>query len=117
MKPGKASSTVGRDHGKTALWPWKFPPMETADIVAVQALANGTANEGQQKRAYEFIRVTLCGSEKMTFWPGAEDGRRATDFAEGKRWVASALWRISRLRPSEIDTRGAPPAMPGEPEE
>jgi hypothetical protein len=28
-----------------------------------------------------------------------EDGRRATDFAEGKRWVGLQLRRIEKMRP------------------
>ena len=98
---------------KTPL-PWVLPVVEDADIFALQALDNGLANPDQQKRAWRFIREILCGCETMSFWPGAEDGRRGTDFAEGKRWVANQMRRISRLKPGKVDPRGAPPAMPNE---
>ena len=49
-------------------------------------------------RSNTILRV-LCETDRMTFWPGAEDGRRATDFAEGKRWVGVQLRRIEKLRP------------------
>lgn len=99
--------------------PWELLPHQLTDagVFAIQALATGTADANQQAIAWAFIRETLCGAETMSFWPGGEDGRRATDFAEGKRWVAAQLRRISRLRPKTIDSRGAPPAMPGEPQE
>jgi hypothetical protein len=79
--------------------PWQFPKIDSADIFAVQALAKGIANEGQQQRAFDYILRVLCETDRMTFWPGAEDGRRATDFAEGKRWVGVQLRRIEKLRP------------------
>lgn len=78
--------------------PWQFPKIDPADIFAIQAVAKGIANEGQQKRAFDYIVGALCETDRMTFWPG-EDGRRATDFAEGKRWVGVQLRRIERLRP------------------
>lgn len=98
---------------KTPL-PWVLPVSEDADIFALQALNNGQANPDQQQRVWRFIRETLCGCEIMSFWPGGEDGRRATDFAEGRRWVATQMRRLSRLKPRNINPRGAPPPMPNE---
>ena len=66
---------------------------------ALQAITSGTANTTQQQRAYEYVVRTLCETDRMTFWPGGEDGRRATDFAEGKRWVGVQLRRIEKMRP------------------
>lgn len=91
--------------------PWILPPVTDADIFAVQALADGRADAHAQRRAWSFIRE-LASADRMSFWPGGEDGRRATDFAEGKRWVADQLRRISRLRPAGFDPRGEPPPMP-----
>src|SRR5215467_10261920 len=70
--------------------PWQMPRIDDADIFALQAVAKGTASDAQQQRAYEYVARTLCDTDRMTFWPG-EDGRRATDFAEGKRWVGLQL--------------------------
>lgn len=101
------------------LLPWQLPVERIpADaIVAIRAIADGTANEHQQRRAFEFIREDMCGVDRMTYWPGGEDGRRASDFAEGKRWVGTMLRRITRLKPERVDPRGAPPAMPGQTQE
>jgi hypothetical protein len=79
--------------------PWQLPHIEDHDIFALQAVAKGIGSEAQQRRAYDYIVRILCETDRMTFWPGAEDGRRATDFAEGKRWVGLQLRRIEKLRP------------------
>jgi hypothetical protein len=79
--------------------PWQIPRIDDADIFALQAVANGTASNPQQRRAYEYVVRTLCETDRMTFWPGGEDGKRATDFAEGKRWVGLQLRRIEKMRP------------------
>lgn len=79
--------------------PWQMPRIEDADIFALQAVAGGTANTAQQQRAYAYVVRILCETDRMTFWPGGEDGKRATDFAEGKRWVGIQLRRIEKMRP------------------
>ena len=99
--------------GAGPAWPWS-PVMnfEDADVFALQAVANGNASSGQQQRAIAFIRDKLCEGERLSFMPGGEDGRRATDFAEGKRFVSVQIRRFLRMRPTEIKTNGAPPPMP-----
>ena len=87
---------------------WQFPKIESADIFAIQAVARGIANEGQQQRALDYIVRVLCETDRMTFWPGGEDGKRATDFAEGKRWVGVQLRRIEKLRPQHRDETPGP---------
>lgn len=108
-----ARKVVGKPDSPPA-WPWS-PVMgfEDADVYALQALAAGNASAGQQQRALEFIRAKICEGDRLSFMPGGEDGRRATDFAEGKRFVAGQIRRLLRLRPDRVNSRGAPPAMPG----
>jgi hypothetical protein len=95
--------------------PWQLPATTNSNIFAIQAVAKGIANEGQQRQAWEYILRTLCEIDRMTFWPGGEDGKRATDFAEGKRWVAIQLRRIERLRP-DMGTAGDLPSMENYPQ-
>jgi hypothetical protein len=101
-----------------ASWPWHPVNLEgaDADIFALQALANGIANEGQQKRALEFILQKVCEVDRLEFWPGGGDydGRRATDFSGGKRFVGLQIRRVLRMKPTVVNPRGAPPAMPAE---
>jgi hypothetical protein len=76
--------------------PWHPAPYDDADTYAVKALAAGVANEGQQKRALEWIINTLCGTYDLSFRPGA-DGDRETAFAEGKRHIGLQLVKQVKL--------------------
>ena len=97
MKPARPKSQPDR--------PWQMPRIADADIFALQAVASGEANAAQQQRAWDCVVRILCETDRMTFWPGAEDGRRATDFAEGKRWVGLQLRRIEKMRPDHGNTQ------------
>lgn len=96
-------------------FPWVLPidDIEPADISAVKALAEGTADANAQRRVWKFIRE-IAAADRMSYWPGGDDGRRATDFAEGKRFVADQLRRIQRMVPGRFDPRDEPPPMPGD---
>lgn len=96
--------------------PWEIPLAElnarTSELAALRAIAQGLADEHQQRRGFEFICRFLCAEKRRTFFPGGEDGRRASDFAEGRRFVATQLRRIVELEPVTVDSRGEPPPMP-----
>jgi hypothetical protein len=77
--------------------PWKPVKWEPADALAIQALAGGTADPDQQKRALGWIIHTVCGTYDQSFHPGGEEGRRDSDFAEGKRFVGTTLVKMTRL--------------------
>ena len=106
--------------------PWElpanFPSSDwTPEIVALQALAQGTADEFQQRTAWRFIVEVLSNTDAMSFQPpdpkqgfGGIDAQRASDFAEGVRWVGRQMRVIARLKRSGVDTRGEPPAMPAQ---
>lgn len=72
-----------------ATQPWHPAPYDPdgADTMAIKALAAGKANDGQQKRALDWILYSVCGLSDLSFRPGGSDGERATAFAEGKRFV------------------------------
>ncbi len=76
--------------------PWKTPPYDPRHAYAIQALAKGVANAPQQQLALQFIVKELCETDRLTFWPPehGHDGMRATDFAEGKRWVGLEIRRL-----------------------
>lgn len=86
-------------------WPWQIPSVDDHDIFALQAVAKGIANQGQQVMAFAFITNVLCAPDRMSFWPGGHEGERATSFAEGKRWVGNQIRRIEKLRPDTIKSR------------
>ncbi len=84
--------------------PWQLPrDIEDADVFALQALAAGNANPAQQQRALALFRDKLCETDRMSFYPGGDDGRRASDFAEGKRWPGLQVRRILKMRPDHKD--------------
>lgn len=62
---------------------------DEAVIMAVRAFDGGKASEGQQKLVRDWLLNAVCRVEDMSFRVGGEDGRRLTDFAEGKRYVAN----------------------------
>ncbi len=108
-RPLRSASAIGTTNGATRCGQGNAvgdPHDRTGGRVALQAVAKGTANEGQQQRAWDYILRALCETDRMSFWPGGDDGRRASDFAEGKRWVGIQLKRIEKMRP---DLRGVSP--------
>lgn len=66
--------------------------------LAVKALAAGTANEGQQKRAVEWILFDLCRLRDPSF----EDGEKPLKSAhnEGRRFVGLMIAGAIEARPA-----------------
>lgn len=86
---------------KPAPWsPWVPPKYEIHHVVSIQAVANGTATAEQQKEAMRFIIEDVAASYNMSYCPGGEDGRRDSDFAEGRRFVGSQLVKLIKLNVS-----------------
>ena len=77
--------------------PWLPAAYDKYDVAALQALATGTANEHQQQRALKWIVETACGTYDLPWQPGGPDGARATDFANGKRFVGLQVVKLTRL--------------------
>lgn len=74
-----------------------FHPYEWANdlngVRAIQALALGVANEGQQKQAIETI-FQICGLDDLSYSP---DSTHDTAFAEGKRYVGNQVLKLAKL--------------------
>lgn len=93
--------------------PWKPAPYMIADATAMQALQAGTATAEQQKRALRWIVHGAAATYDISFRPGAEDGRRNTDFAEGRRWVGLQIVKLLNAKLGAMrhdDPRSDPPA-------
>lgn len=95
------------DHG-----PWKPHPYELADATAIQAIANGTADSEQQRRALRWI-VECADTYGLSYRPGA-GGDRDTAFAEGKRSVGLQLVKLVNLNVGKL-RRSEPLGDPVEP--
>ena len=96
--------------------PWVPPEYELADVSAVQALLAGNATMDQQKRALSFVIERLAGTYDLSYRPFGEDGRRDTDFAEGRRFVGLQLVKLLKLNTAVLP-RKDPRADPHEPKE
>lgn len=79
--------------------PWAPTPWAKADAYALKAMAAGTASDIQQKRAMEWI-LHACGIRDLSFRP---DSARATDFAEGKRFVGLQIAKLVQLPAGVIE--------------
>jgi len=98
---------------KAPVNPWEAPELSPAEVLALKSLAAGTASAPQQRIALVTILTKFACTYDMTFRPGP-DGARATDFAEGKRFVGTRILNaIDRpLPPSQekTDERTSPEA-------
>ena len=94
--------------------PWLPAAYELADVTAVQAVLAGTANPEQQRRAMRWVSEQAAGTYDMAYRPGAEDGRRDTDFALGRAFVGQQIVKLSKLNPGRLP-RTEPRADPPEP--
>jgi len=88
-------------------FPWDPVELELHEISAIKAIA------AQHATGFEAI-LKICRVDEMSFTAGGEDGRRATDYAEGKRAVGITLRNVATMKmPSS--SRGAPPELPNSP--
>lgn len=63
------------------------------DCVAIQALAQGIANEDQQKRAWAAI-LHICAINDLEFLPVEHGGERDSTFKSGMRHVGMQLRKL-----------------------
>ena len=99
-RPAKSEVQAIADHR-----PWKPPEFDPADAAAFQALQRGGATSDQQKRALDWIINKACASYDLSYRPGGEEGRRDTDFAEGKRFVALQIVKLCNIKIGMISTQ------------
>jgi len=87
---------------KPSSQPWKPVPYVKADWAAICAVSRGEGTPDQQKRAIEFIINTVSDRDGMSYRPGSE-GRRDTDFAEGRRFCGNQIVKLINLKASAFD--------------
>lgn len=95
--------------------PWVPPDYEIADVSAIQALVAGTATKEQQRRALDWVINQAAGTYDLSFRPG-DEGRRDTDFAEGRRFVGLQLVKLLKLNTAALPRKELR-ADPHEPKE
>jgi hypothetical protein len=82
--------------------PWTPAGYDVIDVQAIQALVRGDATSDQQQRALRWIVEQAAGTYDQSFWPGGEDGRRNTDFSEGRRFVGNQIVKLTKLNVSSL---------------
>lgn len=91
-------------------WPWDQVQLAPHEVSAIKAIPD---------QAFDAIRK-VARIDLISFASGAEDGRRATDFAEGMRYVGLLLNKIRAMpmpvrKPAETGPHAVPKgAPPGE---
>ena len=72
-------------------------------LYAVRALHEGVATEGQQKAFLAWLVRDLCRYHDLALRLGGDDGRRATDFMQGRQFVGAQV--VKMMRP-ELTPKG-----------
>lgn len=85
--------------------PWKPTDFDDAEAAAFQALARGAASADQQKRALDWLVKKCCRTYDLSYRPGAEQGRRDTDFAEGRRSVGLEVVKLINVKIGNLQPR------------
>lgn len=82
--------------------PWIPPDHDDATVYAIRAVAEGLANDSQQKLFWRYLMYVTKASDEfqdLSFRPSGEKaGARgeATDFAEGMRFVGMMIRKLLR---------------------
>lgn len=82
--------------------PWAPYAFRKVEVMALKALHAGNASEGQQQLAFQLL-LALSGAGDLEFRPGGEDGRRASDFASGKRFVGLQLIKAATMQVAALN--------------
>lgn len=81
--------------------PHEPPALDEHELLAFKAIAEGVASANQQRIALKTIVQKFAGTYDMSYRPGGPEGVRATDFAEGKRFVGTRILEaIARPMPT-----------------
>lgn len=90
---------------------WDPVYLEVHEVSAIKALAHA------HPEAFKLIIHKICRVGELSFAAGGEDGRRETDYAEGKRAIGVNLLNIVAMKmPAPKQQGEGPHAVPkGEP--
>lgn len=75
--------------------------LSTTIVYAIRALPEGKATPDQQSAFMEWLLYEATKYYDMSYRPGGEDGKRDSDFAEGKRFVGWQILTAKNL-PQEV---------------
>ena len=81
---------------------WKPADYVQSDVLAMKALASGTANDVQQKQAIDWLIMIAAGTYDLSFRSDADGGERETAFAEGRRFVGLHVVKMIKMPPDLV---------------
>jgi hypothetical protein len=84
-----------------ARFPYIPAPYNPQVTAAVKAMEAGQASGAQQQLFLHWLVHNVSGAYDLSYRPGGEDGRRDSDFAEGKRFVGMQVVKQLRLPTKE----------------
>lgn len=76
---------------------WAPAVYDKHDVRAFQALAAGVASKEQQQVVVRWLLYRGCRVYDVSFRPGGREGERATDFAEGRRFVGQQIVKLINM--------------------
>lgn len=82
---------------------WDFPNIDLNSAISLKAVGAGTANAAQQKVALDWIIREASQFYGLSWRPGGQDGARATDLFEGRRFVGNAITYVLNMKSTQID--------------
>lgn len=71
-------------------------PYDKDVLMAVRAFLAGEASKSQQVVVADWIISQVCNYYDLSYRAGGEEGRRSTDFHEGRRFVGAQIIKMSR---------------------
>lgn len=75
------------------------------------AVVGGTATPQQAKAAMDWVMREAARVADLAFQLGGEDGRRASDFAEGRQYVGHQIRRLLQPATRKIAEKGDSQSM------
>lgn len=81
---------------------WLPAKYEAADVEAVQAVYEGTADAYQQRRALEWVIEQAAETYGEPFRSDADGGDRDTSFALGRAYVGRQIVKLVKMSPAII---------------
>jgi hypothetical protein len=78
---------------------WARCDYKFSDVVAIQAWAAGTANEDQQKRAFDWVLRQACILGEEPFLP---DSDRETTLILGRNFAARQIVKLVQMPPAAM---------------
>lgn len=76
--------------------------LSTKIIYALRALPEGKATPDQQSALMEWLLYEATKYYDISYRPGGEEGKRDSDFAEGKRFVGWQILTAMKMPPEVV---------------